>query len=629
MIGLILITLLAAILFSRAFSQDKDRELLPGSAPFREFLEEMGQPDDGPRQRFPRERGLPGQGADFFPHGKEYPFPGEREFLNARQAFSPVIVSASDSVQEAWAARYNGPGNFIDRANALAVDAAGNVYVTGYSIGSGTAGDYATLKYNSAGVEQWVARYNGPGNSGDGAIALAVDAAGNVYVTGASDGSGTAGDYATLKYNSAGVEQWAAHYNGPENSDDAATALVVDAAGNVYVTGYSLGSGTATDYATLKYNSAGVEQWVARYNGPGNLSESAYALAVDAAGNVYVTGYSLGSGTAADYATLKYNSAGVEQWAVRYNGPGNSNDWAYALAVDAAGNVYVTGESVGSGTAADYATLKYNSAGVEQWAARYNGPGNSGDVATALAVDAAGNVYVTGESVGSGTATDYATLKYNSAGVEQWAARYNGPGNSDDVVTALAVDAAGNVYVTGHSYVSVAYADYATLKYNSAGVEQWAVRYNGPGNGDDWAYALAVDAAGNVYVTGLSEGGAGTSWDYATLKYIQIPTGVGEIPLGIPHSYLLEQNYPNPFNPSTTIRFALPRASVVSLEVFNIAGQRVATLVSGKTAAGEYEIRWQPENLPSGVYIYRLTANSTVAGEAGQFTESRKLVFIK
>ncbi|MBK6772394.1 MAG: SBBP repeat-containing protein [Ignavibacteria bacterium] len=230
------------------------------------------------------------------------------------------------------------------------------------------------------------------------------------------------------------------------------------------------------------------QQWVARYNGPGNLDDFAdYSLAVDGSGNVYVTGYSAGSGTSSDYATIKYNSSGVQQWVARYNGPGNSYDEATSLAVDGSGNVYVTGYSIDSGTSSDYyATVKYNSSGVQQWVARYNGPGNSYDYAVSLAVDGSGNVYVTGSSYGSGTSIDYATIKYNSSGVQQWVASYNGPGNSDDRTYSLAVDGSGNVYVRGSSYGSGTY--YATIKYNSSGVQQWVARYNGPGNLDDECY---------------------------------------------------------------------------------------------------------------------------------------------
>ena len=239
-------------------------------------------------------------------------------------------------MQEAWVARYNGPTNEYDEGQAIAVDGSGNVYVAGYS-----GGDYVTIKYDTSGQEQWVARYNG-----GSARAIAVDSSGNVYVTGQSVGSGGSLDYATIKYDSAGQEQWVARYDGPANGDDSASSLVVDSSGNVYVTGESLGLGTALDYATIKYNSAGQQEWAARYNGPANGDDyAAYAgaIALDGTGNVYVTGGSAGLGTYDDYATIKYNSAGQQQWVARYNGLGNGGDHANAIAIDPAGNLCVTG----------------------------------------------------------------------------------------------------------------------------------------------------------------------------------------------------------------------------------------------------------------------------------------------
>jgi hypothetical protein len=424
-------------------------------------------------------------------------------------------------VQQAWVARYNGPANLDDGGHAIVGDNSGNVYVTGGSHGLGTDLDYATIKYSSAGQQQWVARYDGTAHGWDRAAAIARDSLGNVYATGQSLGLGTDYDYATVKYDSAGQEQWVARYNGPGNGEDDAVAVGTDGSGNVYVTGQSLGLVNGFDYATIKYDSAGQEQWVARYNS--GYYDLVRAIAVDSSGNVYVTGRSAGLGTGPDYVTIKYDSAGQQQWIARYNGPGNDLDEALAIAIDSWGNVYVTGYSAGADPGPDYATIKYDSAGQEQWVTRYNGPGNYVDEARAIAVDSLGNVYVTGQSMGAGTYDDYATVKYNSAGQEQWVTRYNGTGNFNDDALAVALDSSGNVYVTGFSLGRARTYDYATVKYNSAGQQQWVARYDGAGRGYDDAQGIVVDGSGNVYVTGESVG-RNTGFDYATIKYVQNPT---------------------------------------------------------------------------------------------------------
>jgi len=434
--------------------------------------------------------------------------------LLAVLALGPAHAQAD--VEQDWVRNYSsGNDPEFAFAYAVAVDASGNVYVTGSSYGPNGLADYATVKYSNSGHTLWVQRYNGPEDNWDAATELALDASGNVYVTGHSYGSNDF-DYVTIKYSSSGTQEWVAHYDGPANSEDWPNALAVDASGNVYVTGYSLGSGTFYDYATVKYSPSGTQEWVARYNGPGNTKDRAWGLGVDGSGNVYVTGDSgEGSPNLSDYVTVKYSPSGVQRWAARYSA---LYDYATALAVDASGNVYVTGYSYGSGTYYDFATIKYNARGRLRWVARYNG--GIDDLAYALAVDASGNVYVTGESGAVGKGSDYGTVKYDDRGVQAWVARYNGPGNSTDVANAIALDASGDVYVTGESEGSGTVTDFATLKYSASGVRQWIARYNGPGNTFDTATALALDGSGNVFVTGRSDKVGGSV--YTTIKYIQV-----------------------------------------------------------------------------------------------------------
>ena len=347
------------------------------------------------------------------------------------------------------------------------MDGSNNVIVTGFSTGSSSGYDYATIKYSSAGVPFWTNRYNGPGNGNDYAQSIAVDSSNNVIVTGYSTNGASGYDYATIKYSSAGVPLWTNRYNGPGNGDDEATAVALDSSNNVIVTGYSTGSGGSPDYATLKYSSAGVPLWTNTYNGPGNGFDGASAVAVDGSNSVIVTGQSWGGASSYDYATLKYSSAGAPLWTNRYNGSGNQWDLAKAVAVDRSNNVIVTGYSVAPGGYPDYATMQYSSAGVPLWTNRYNGPANNTDFANALAVDRSGKVIVTGFSTGIGTAGDFATIQYSSAGVPLWTNRYNGPRNSDDVAVAVAVDGNNNVIVTGPSAGGGGIYDFATEKYIS------------------------------------------------------------------------------------------------------------------------------------------------------------------
>ncbi len=427
-----------------------------------------------------------------------------------------------DGPPQQWVSHYNGPGNGSEFASDLTVDNSGNVYVTGFSYGGIiTSDDYATVKYDPNGVQLWVKRYNGPGNGDDGASDIAIDLSGNVYVTGSSYGGTTTGtDYATIKYGTDGTQLWVKRYNGTGNSDDSASVLAVDGSGNVYVTGSSFGDATGTDYATVKYAADGNLLWAARYNGPGNSDEEAYDLAIDSAGNVYVTGISVSEVTSSDYVTVKYDTNGNRLWVATYNGTENSDDTVSAIATDSSGNVYVTGTSFGGSTNYDYATVKYGTDGNQLWAARYNGPGNDDDGAQDVAVDNAGNVYVTGYSYDTNTDYDYVTAKYGPGGNQLWAARYNGPANGSDFAYALAIDNWDNVYVTGISFDGNTANDYATVKYSPDGRQLWVARYNGTGNGDDYASSIFVDNNGNVYTTGQSIT-SGTNFDYATIKYSQ------------------------------------------------------------------------------------------------------------
>ena len=368
------------------------------------------------------------------------------------------------------------------------------------------------MKYDTDGNQLWVARYNGPSNRADFAAAIAVDKSGNVYVTGSSQ-NGRTSDYATIKYDSAGNQLWVAYYDGPEDGEDGATALALDGAGNIYVTGWSQDG--IYSFATVKYDSAGNQLWVARYGEQDWRQDQAFAIAVDNLGNVYVAGLSMYINDN-KYIIVKYDSAGNQLWVKQYGVPYDSG--TPDLAVDSSGNVLVS-------YCYDYATLKYSPDGTQLWEENTMAP--HGDyTARAITTDGDWNVYVTGSSYGGPVASsDFATVKYDASGNQLWVARYNSPDNRIDDATDIAVDNGGNVYVTGCSSTGTPYGVYVTVKYDSAGHEIWASRYTGadPSYEEAYPHALVTDKLGNAFVTGYSRGPYGPPV-YTTIKYASSAT---------------------------------------------------------------------------------------------------------
>lgn len=553
-----------------------------------------------------------------------------------------ILITGNTSAQPVveWTARLNGLLDSTDVASDLTVDAAGNTYVTGYSNSLlGLLTGAVTVSYDPDGNTRWRSEYDQLLN--DAGSVIAMDNTGQyVYVAGYTNAllNLTAADYLIIKYRASdGQQMWARTYGFGLLGDDKAAALIIDSQNNPVITGYSQGFLlllTPYDYATVKYDQNGNQLWAQRYNGTGNNNDKAFGIAEDSDDNIIVTGESVGTSSGYDYATVKYGPDGSPQWVSRYNGTANDQDRSYAIVVDNTDNIIVTGESSGSSSGADYVTVKYNPSGSQQWASRYNGPGNNEDRSYAIVVDNTDNVIVTGSSRSAGTpgSEDYATLKYNPSGSQMWVSRYNGPGNNEDRAYAIIVDNTDNIFVTGSSRSgsSSGTEDYATVMYSPAGSELWDVRYDGTGSNEDRAYAIVVDNSDNIYITGSSRNGSVLgSEDYLTLKYsredlVHIPPYTGIVP----SEFNLYQNYPNPFNPSTVIEFDLPEDGFVTLKIFNSRGIAEETIIQSVKKAGKYSILWKAEKYPSGIYFCRLEVSGISSGMIA-FSQTKKLIFIK
>ncbi len=354
-------------------------------------------------------------------------------------------------------------------------------------------------------------------------------------------------------------------------------STTVDAAGNVYVTGYfsgeiafgafALKSAGNEDIFIVKYNSSGVVQWAKRAGGAEN--DGGTGIAVSGT-SVYVTGYMYGSAnfnnpsatgsseiTSAGYKDIyiaKYDDAGVFQWAKRAGG--TQDDISNAIAISGT-SVYITGRfsetanfnnpsatgsneiiSVGS---SDIFIAKYNDAGIFQWTKRAGGV--YGDVSNGIAVNGT-SIYITGgfidkanfnnpSAIGSNEITsagssDIFIAKFNDIGNFQWAKRAGG--SSEDISNGIAVNGT-SVYITGHfgstanfntpsatgsnEITSAGYKDIFLAKFNDAGTFQWARRAGGSDYYEDISYGIAVNGA-SIYITGSFDGTANFNTPSAT-----------------------------------------------------------------------------------------------------------------
>jgi len=511
----------------------------------------------------------------------------------------------SQQPTQVWVARYQRPSGSSAIANQMALDKVGNCYVLGNVPLSGGIGGILLIKYNSAGDTVYTKTYNiGAGNAAVN-IGVAADSVGNVYITGYV--GPTFGPYSTvlIKYNPAGVQQWIKTY--PNSSPG---SIGLDKYSRPYLCGSIGGSALV-----IKYNTDGDTLWQRTFSLPG-ISTGASHVKISEQGFVYLGGNARNNSTSATYfLSLKYDSNGVFQWQNIYTS--SFFELMLAMTIDNFGNCYLAGEGK-DGVTEGGLTIKYNSSGVQQWVKAFS-YGTGGRI-NGIVTDVNGNAYVTGY-IANGSVLKFITIKYNTGGDSDWVKIYNGSSNENDEANAIDIDNQSNVYITGRSINTGTSWDYVTIKYDQNGVQKWLEIYNNNVNAEDVPNKILLNSNSEVYVTGLSRGFIGGSLDYLTIKYNQ-PVGIEPIASEIPNNYFLYQNFPNPFNPVTNIKFSIPELSNVNITVFDILGRVVEVPVNEQLKPGIYEINIDGTKFASGTYFYRMSAD-------GNIIDTKKFVIIK
>jgi hypothetical protein len=371
---------------------------------------------------------------------------------------------------------------------------------------------------------------------------------------------------------------WATYFGGPGGdytNEYYDKIIATDDSGNVYIAGYTNGiTGIASGVFQNSYGGGAFDAYLAKYNPSGNLlwstyyggegTDFGYNVTTDAAGNVFLSGYTNSitgiasggfqntfSGGPNDAFLVKFDSDGNRLWSTYYGGPSDEELWA--VATDISGNVYIAGQTCSSSgiasggfqnttTGCDAFLVKFNTSGSRLWATYYGGS-TGGEQATSIATDASENVYLAGYTncipdvaFGSfqngitNTAADAMLIKFDSSGNGIWARYFGGTGTEE--AHSVSTDEAGNVYITGNTDSQLGIAtggfqnsfggglnDVFLAKYNGVGNLLWATYYGG--DGFEWGNSV-VTSSGKVYLSGVT-----TSTSNITLGGFQNAYGGG------------------------------------------------------------------------------------------------------
>jgi putative pyrroloquinoline-quinone binding quinoprotein len=407
-------------------------------------------------------------------------------------------AAASPTTASAWQVSIDGTANGDDRVAAVAADPAGDVIAAGALQDRSSGTDFLVVKRaGTDGRELWRAVLNGTANGDDRANAVAVDRAGDVVAAGVIRSAGPAfGDLAVVKLSGrTGVPVWRAQLNGTAGVFGEALAVAVDAAGDVVAVGDVTNLITGIDFIVVKLSGAtGAVLWRREIDSAGS-NDVAQAVAIDANGDVLAAGFVINPLTAADLAVVKLDGrTGREVWRSVVNGSANSADLALAIGVDRAGNAIAAGALQNGAPDAprpDFAVLKFRATdGRELWRATLEGGG-----ARAVAVDGDDDVVAAGVVANASQSSDFVVVKLGGAtGAPLWQRVVNTAPGSQGGANAVSVSPAGVVAAAGFIIDGPTFFTVVALE-GASGAERWrSLSTGGTGAFDE---ALAVAAYGD------------------------------------------------------------------------------------------------------------------------------------
>lgn len=554
------------------------------------------------------------------------------------------VVNPVPSVRVRWIYTYHGiddPQDSLDYGNDIIFGDDGNLYAVGSSKGSYYCHQdfFTVISLDTKGNKRWIYEYGEAQMTNEKAQAVVYGDDGNIYAAGHTASTNTY-SYSDLKFaiislDTSGNERWVYAY-------DSGYAECIDYGedGNIYAAGATNRMGS-TGFTVISVDAAGNERWVYTNDNAGYAN----AIVCGDDGNVYVAGVL--AGDYGDFAVVSLDVNGNERWVRKYDGNTieiERYDEAHDIVYGDDGFIYAAGCVGYVYPYLDFVVMKFDPAGNRIWDYYHNGTANYWDEAFSLDYGDDGNIYAAGYSCVnvSGWQVYFTVISLDKDKNEKWIYKYQKQPYSDNYANSVVYGNDGCIYAAGVTYPCQAnWYDFSVIALSKRGKKKWVYTFDGTESpyGYDWAERIVYGEDDYLYIVG-SNNDSLKSMDFTVISLgngftAEPDTNVEPHPFenicGRDQEFVafgLAQNTPNPFSRvnGTNISYSIPKTTNVTLIIYNCAGQRVRTLVNTNQKSGIYQVVWNGksdagDNLPNGVYLYRL--------DAGEFSEVKKTMFVK
>lgn len=465
----------------------------------------------------------------------------------------------------------------------------------------------------------WEANHGGIYNEGGYAGLQTLDGGYIILGDSYSFGAGKFDIY-LLKLSSAGDTIWTRTYGGSDTEYGYDIVGTADSGFIIVGSTRSYGNGKRDVYL-IRTDSTGEIMWSTTYGGTEDDEGRSVRQTADNGFIICGTTNSSGAGYS-DLYLIKTDSLGDTIWVRAFGGAGGESGFAVRQTHDLGYIAIGSTGSFGEGYSSVY-VVRVSSDGDSLWAVTYGG--NRADLGYSVEVTPDGGYLFAGATASFGAgSTDGYLVKTDSLGNLEWEQTYGGAWDDRLYSVCLAMDGGYLLAGTTDSY-GAGKLDMYMIKTTPLGDTAWTRTYGG--SESDYGRMVFQEQGRDYILIGESYSSSSGGSDICIMKIRGESTPVEEDdPYYLPSMYELAQNYPNPFNLSTTIRYTLPRRSVIELTIYNILGQVVREWSFGSKGAGVHLVLWDGRNdsgvdAASGVYFYRLTA--------GEFIETKKMVLVK